>query len=157
MDAALFKRFIEKVDVADGDACWKWTAAVRGNSGYGAFKIGGRLESAHVISYRLYKGDYPAGLDVMHSCDNRLCVNPNHLSVGTRSQNMKDCYMRGRMSMESLFNRANRKVFPVDVAWAIAVMSGGMSLREAAKQLGVSHSVLGTHVRRSMNGRMHHA
>jgi hypothetical protein len=81
--------------VARGNGCWLWAGYIRPN-GYGSLKILGRNFQAHRMSVLLDGRDTPAGLDVCHHCDNRLCVNPAHLYVGTRQQNMADCISRGR-------------------------------------------------------------
>lgn len=79
--------------------CWEWTGAIYGR-GYGHFgiKINGKHKTvaSHRLSYEIHFGKIPIGLDIMHSCDNPPCVNPSHLSTGTRSQNMKDAFDRGR-------------------------------------------------------------
>lgn len=66
-----------------------WTAAA-GADGYGAFGMGrGKVEKAHRMAYRLIHGDIPAGLYILHRCNVRLCVNPDHLMAGTHYENMR--------------------------------------------------------------------
>lgn len=76
------------------DACWPWLGSLN-RKGYGCF--GSLL--AHRVSYRTYKGPIPAGLYVLHNCDNRRCQNPAHLRVGTQADNMLDMYGRGRANI----------------------------------------------------------
>ena len=96
------ERFINKVHKTD--YCWIWNGAIRGNSGYGSFNVNGKIESSHRISYKLFKGVIPMGICVLHRCDNRLCVNPDHLFLGTQGDNMKDMFNKGRMNPLSIMN-----------------------------------------------------
>jgi hypothetical protein len=75
-----------------------WTSARRGD-GYGAFQVESKRQiSAHRYSYQLHHGEIPAGMVVMHSCDQPLCVNPSHLSIGTTADNARDAFRKGRRS-----------------------------------------------------------
>lgn len=87
------ERFWEKVKKVEG-GCWLWTAST--NKGYGLFREfpGLRMEMTHRISYRWAKGEIPEGAVVMHSCDNKRCVNPEHLSVGPQSENVRQAVER---------------------------------------------------------------
>lgn len=75
-------------------ACWNWIGKLN-NSGYGSIKKG-RTSGAHRISYEIRNGPIPKGYYVLHKCDNRICVNPDHLWIGTQSDNMIDCQKKGR-------------------------------------------------------------
>ena len=91
----LFVRFWEKVNF--GPSCWEWTASLV--SGYGGIRHGGtgsKTLYAHRLSWEWHYGPIPDGLCVLHRCDNRLCVCPEHLFLGTRSDNMKDMTRKGR-------------------------------------------------------------
>ncbi|MDG2513491.1 HNH endonuclease [Sphingobium yanoikuyae] len=87
--------FWPKVKTAAPDECWEWTGP-RTHNGYGRTTLNGRDIRCHRRAYELTKGPIPAGLMIMHSCDNRLCCNPNHLRPGTAKENWDDCVSKGR-------------------------------------------------------------
>lgn len=92
----LEQKFWEKVSIPEnaGD-CWIWTGSkLRG--GYGNININHKTKQAHRLSYELHYGKIPAGLDVLHKCDNPPCVNPHHLFLGTDKTNAEDRSAKGR-------------------------------------------------------------
>lgn len=75
--------------------CWTWTGA-RWGSGYGCVRWNGRPSSAHRVSWVLHFGEIPGEANVLHKCDNPLCVNPRHLFLGDASANAIDRETKGR-------------------------------------------------------------
>lgn len=87
-------------DFAGLPGCWEWPASVNPQTGYGQLSawVEGKhkLFTAHRIAYSAAKGPIPDGLSVCHVCDNRKCVNPDHLFVGEQLDNMRDMWSKGR-------------------------------------------------------------
>jgi hypothetical protein len=98
LSEAVKTRFWDKVAITNNqEECWLWQATKTGN-GYGNFKasIWGHMP-AHRVSYWLSTGNYPEHKQIVrHRCDTPLCVNPNHLEIGTQADNMRDAWARGR-------------------------------------------------------------
>lgn len=86
-------RFWLKVKQTEG--CWLWLGA-KNPDGYGVFRIRNRGTSAHRIAYALKVGHIPPEVSVLHSCDNRSCVRPDHLFLGTQLDNINDMMKKGR-------------------------------------------------------------
>lgn len=74
--------------------CWEWKNSV-GKNQYGHMGIGKKTSPAHRVSYELFIGEIPEGLFICHKCDNKPCVNPMHLFVGTQKDNMTDAQSKG--------------------------------------------------------------
>lgn len=91
------EKFWSRVAItADDSRCWNWLGSTDDN-GYANVKIRGKSKGAHRISWEWANGRPPQeGMDILHSCDNRKCVNPNHLREGTAFDNVMDMVMRGR-------------------------------------------------------------
>jgi len=81
--------------VTKGDSCWEWTAS-KWDGGYGRFVIEGRSFAAHRVSWILSNGEIEDGKLICHKCDNRGCVRPDHLFMGTHQENIDDCIQKGR-------------------------------------------------------------
>lgn len=95
IDKNVEERFWSKVSKCECDKCWEWTASLN-SKGYGRMNMQGRTGLSHRLSWLIHFSEIPDGLDVLHHCDNPKCVNPNHLFLGTHSDNMRDMVKKGR-------------------------------------------------------------
>lgn len=135
-------RLLEKVNSTDPNKCWEWQAA-HTKRGYGCFAYQGRQDMAHRVSYKLFVGAIPANHDVCHKCDNPACINPGHLFVGTRSDNMQDMAQKGRHSSPRKLSPAKeRKVRHL-------YASGNFSQSQLGQMFGMSQTGIGKLIRRS--------
>lgn len=139
-------RFLRQADSngLDPDACWLWTGAENAN-GYGRFVDGSQHKLAHRVSYELFVGSIPDGMNVCHACDNRKCVNPHHLWLGPQTDNLRDAVAKGRMFRPDTNGElnGNRKLCADDVRTIRAMFRGGQRRYQIANRFGVSPSTVG--------------
>jgi len=121
--------------VTKTDACWLWTAAQDGK-GYGVFNIGHhRTSRAHRVSWVLRHGPIADEACVLHTCDVPTCVNPDHLFLGTRADNMADCHRKGRVQQGA--RHYMTKLTEADVH---AIRAAVGSCAEIGRRFGISPS-----------------
>ena len=146
-DMSVFARFCKHFLPDASGKCWTWTG--HATDGYGRMRVSGKMAGAHRLAYELFVGPVPDGMHVLHSCDNRRCVNPAHLRVGTHADNMNDKRLRGRAAGErnpkaklterdALAIREMRRRHPPGNRWR-----GGPG-DFLARWFGVSHSSIST-------------
>lgn len=144
---SLEQRIRGSVKVNQETGCWEWQKVKR--NGYGRLMIGSRTDgtgksaSAHRVSYELFHGDIPAGMEVCHKCDNPCCVNPEHLFVGSKQDNVDDRERKGRNNPQSgsdnVFSKLTEEiVFSARVERA----EKGTTFMELAKRFGVSKKTI---------------
>lgn len=116
--------------------CWLWCGVFNCPRGYGAFMHNGKRELAHRTSWRIHFGEIPKDMWVLHRCDTPSCVNPNHLFLGNRSDNMKDAYKKSRL--KTVFKKGikspSSKVSDVGITY---IRSSDKKSMELAKMFGV--------------------
>lgn len=150
-DMNLRERFLRKF-IVSSTGCWEWIASSRG-AGYGSIRVGTKIVDAHRVAYTLFKGDIPDGLLVCHTCDNRKCVNPDHLFLGTYKDNYDDAVAKGRMktttegitteAREKLRNKSREnsinRVYEIGLILAIKeALMCGMRNRDISELYGVN-------------------
>lgn len=154
----LRERFEEKVLPEPMSGCHLWTAFAN-NMGYGTIGLGGnrgKKAYAHRVAWTLENGDIPEGRCVLHRCDNPLCVNVDHLFLGTKLDNSRDMVRKGRQSRNPLPTESQprgerhgcARLTEADVRRIRELKEEGVIAREIAARFGISKS----HARRVYRG-----
>lgn len=119
--------------------CWLWVGYVE-PAGYGKMRVGSKNMRAHRVSWELHNKPIPVGLCILHKCDIRNCVNPEHLFLGTHKDNMVDCVNKGRNACNPLKGEASpaSKLKEADVREVKALLSSGESIASISRKYGVS-------------------
>lgn len=124
------ERFLRHVNKTT--TCWLWTGTKRGN-GYGSFRGNmGLVVATHRFSYEKYIGLIPNGCHVLHTCDNPSCVKPEHLFLGTHTDNMRDMWKKGRNT--HVGEKNSRSILTEDKV---------IEMRKMYAMGGYSHAALG--------------
>ncbi len=144
---SLRQRFESKVSPEPMSGCWLWTASLSNSGdhfGYGQIRVHDRPQLAHRVSWELHRGAVPAGLNVLHKCDNPGCVNPDHLFLGTHQDNVADRHAKGRTRQGHVPLRSGEHHGCAKLTWAkvdeirALYTAGGHSFNQLAQQFGVS-------------------
>lgn len=144
-------RFWLYVDKKSEGECWEWTGG-RDTQGYGLFFINNkyRCEKAHRVSAWLSGKRFGNGLNVCHHCDNPPCVNPKHLFLGTRKDNIRDCISKNRLTRgnKSGVNNPRSIINELDVKTIRFFYSMGSILqRELGEMFGLTQTAVSLIVR----------
>lgn len=144
---SLNRRLWRRVDKSNVDGCWIWRGS-RCSGGYGQLRLSGRdgrRIGAHRASLLIATGAIRTDLEVLHACDNKLCVNPAHLSQDTHQRNMSDAARAG------LMNKPRRRLLPDEVvALRAELLAGRESVFEIAKRYGTAYQNAYLHRRRAL-------
>ncbi len=116
--------------------CWIWMRAL-GTQGYGQM-VYRKMQGAHRLSYLAFKGEIPFGKQVLHTCDIRACVNPDHLYTGTPKQNIADMYKRGRANDVCGSRIGTSKLTEDKIPIIRQLLKAGVSQYEIGRRFGVS-------------------
>ena|SRR5688500_3393173 len=125
--------FWVNIDKNANGGCWHWMGRVQ-RGGYGEFCLNGKNQLTHRLSYTLTYGEIPDGKIICHKCDVRICCNPDHLFVGTASDNKIDCLVKGHHSQA--------KLNPDKVREIRVKRLKGTSTRVLAKEFNISRRTI---------------
>ncbi len=142
-DPFVIQRFLTECNHSTKDVCWDWSGMFNTN-GYGRFSLNDKHRLSHRIAFEMFIGPIPDGYMVCHRCDNRRCVNPYHLWLGTQSENLKDAFAKGRMFRPDTNGErnGNRKLDWPKVNAIRAMNSMGIKKTLIAQSFGVSPSTI---------------
>lgn len=134
---SVLQRFWQRVIKSqEPNGCWLWNGALFRDSGYGQFTLGNHPVRTHRLSWVIHFGPIPDGMCVLHRCDCRLCVRPDHIWLGTQRQNVDDMLAKGR----SLIGERNHKA-KVTARQVIEIRSlfhsGSFTQQSLADQFGL--------------------
>lgn len=141
------ERFERYVSPEPNSGCWLWTGACI-NTGYGVFNIGRAVDGdkrnvlAHRMALSLSGTVVPDDKCVLHKCDNKVCVNPDHLYVGTVKDNSRDAVERGRHGGRPMPGTENPRA-KITADMALAIYSSADSLSVLAERYGISRTQAG--------------
>jgi|688.fasta_scaffold04931_21 hypothetical protein len=143
-------RFWSKILTGDINECWE-CVGMGLNKGYGEFSINSKRIFAHRFSYQLFHNRLiKEGMCILHSCDNPLCVNPNHLSEGTQQENITDRENKGRGVAPKGENQSSAKLKEFQVKEIRAnYEKGQITYKQLANDYGVSDITIGHIIHRN--------
>lgn len=123
-----FDKFVVKMN-----GCHEFQSTIQ-KDGYGRFFYKGKQAQAHRVAYELSIGEIPEKMVICHKCDNRKCVNPEHLFLGTTKDNVLDMYKKNRQATPS------RKISDEDVKQIFQMRTAGLSQQKIADELGYNQT-----------------
>ena len=138
MPANTLDNFWNKVNKTNN--CWEWQGCVD-SDGYGRIQINKIRWKTHRLSYELHKGNIPKHLVVCHSCDNPKCVNPDHLWLGTQTENTQDRDQKGRHRVNPALGESNGSARFTNEQIEF-IRTSPLSGRELSRQFGVSDNAI---------------
>lgn len=146
-EAERFWNFVDKdgpIQMGMTTRCWQWVGY---SNKYGVFRVASKAVKAHRYSYELHRGDRPDGAYVCHSCDNPICVNPEHLFLGTQKDNMSDMARKGRAAKGEVKKDAKLTAASIQKIREVYGQSG-VTIASLGRQYGVSATTISLIVKR---------
>lgn len=140
-----YRQYLLKRINVDSNNCWNWTKYIMKN-GYGRLTYENTQKLAHRFSYEIFIGKIVNDLFVLHKCDNKRCINPKHLYLGTQQQNIKDSMNRNLIQKGEIHYHA--KISSIDVDEIRIKYS---TRKYTQKQLGNLYGITGSQISRIVN------
>ena len=132
------KTRIKSKSTIQPNGCWLWFGHID-KYGYGSLKVGRKTKTAHRTSFETFVGPVEAGASVLHRCDNRACVNPDHLFIGDQRENIRDMMAKGRKAQQKGAANSGAKLSDDQV---IAIRGDTRAQAEIGKDYGITQSLV---------------
>lgn len=139
----IFDRFWEKVNKKSNNECWEWIAHTQ--LGYGRFRQNNTMVQAHRFSWKFYYGPIPGELHVLHKCNNRKCVNPKHLFLGTDKDNALDKVSKNRQQKLVGVTNGRAKLTEKDILNIRKLYTQGIKNQQELENM---YNVINAHISR---------
>lgn len=139
----LKNHFFKYIIIPENDNdCMKWNGYIN-PSGYGKLCHNWKSYRASRLSYQIFIGKIPENMEVCHKCDNTTCVNPNHLFIGTHTDNMRDMSKKGRQNILRGEQKKLSKLKEKDIVEIRIKLKEGLTQKEIGKIYGVDATIIG--------------
>jgi len=134
LECSLKCKLLNRIKIVNG--CWEWQGKIT-KCGYGEITHNQKYILVHRCSYKEFLGEIEIGRNVCHTCDNKKCINPNHLWIGTQKDNIQDAKKKKRLSKQPM-----KKFTMEQVVKIRAELQEGMTTTSLAKKYNVSQGVI---------------